>query len=128
MRGRVGEVGECVAELGEGGGDPGEGGGVGGGEIVGMLVIMIDGDTLLLDNFAVLPDWQNFGISKVLTTRANQEARRLGLGKLRLYTNARMTKNLELYRRRGWVEIERRTEHGFDRVYMERLLGHDEGW
>jgi len=57
-----------------------------------------------------------------------REARRHGPGKLRLYTHAKMTRNLALYRRRGWVEVERRTEHGFDRVYMERWLGADEGW
>ncbi|HEX3764285.1 MAG TPA: hypothetical protein VHW23_36575 [Kofleriaceae bacterium] len=37
-------------------------------------------------------------------------------------------KNLAMYRRRGWIEVERRTEHGYDRVYMERWLGADEGW
>lgn len=98
------------------------------GEVVGMMVILVDGDHLLLDNYAVRPEWQNHGVSKLLTTRAKQEARRLGLGKLRLYTNAKMTKNLALYRRRGWIEVERRTEHGFDRVYMERSLSADEGW
>jgi len=98
------------------------------GEVVGMMVIFFERDHLLLDNYAVLPDWQNRGVGKLLESRARQEARRFGLGKLRLYTNVKMTKNLALYRRRGWVEIERRTEHGFDRVYLERLLGADEGW
>jgi len=91
-------------------------------------VIVLERDHLLIDNYAVHPGWQNRGISKLLTAIAMQQARRQGLGTLRLYTHARMTKNLALYRRRGWVEVERRTEHGFDRVYLERALGADEGW
>ncbi|HEX8112668.1 MAG TPA: GNAT family N-acetyltransferase [Kofleriaceae bacterium] len=97
-------------------------------EVAGLMVILIEDEHLLIDNYAVRPEWQNRGISKLLTTIAEQAARRHGLGKLRLYTNAKMTKNLALYRRRGWVEVERRTEHGFDRVYMERSLPPDEGW
>jgi ribosomal protein S18 acetylase RimI-like enzyme len=92
------------------------------------MVILIDRDHLLIDNYAVYPEWQNCGISKRLTAVAMQQARRHGLDKLRLYTHAKMTKNLALYRRRGWIEVGRRTEHGFDRVYMERALGPEEGW
>jgi GNAT superfamily N-acetyltransferase len=98
------------------------------GEVAGVMVILIERDHLLIDNYAVYPEWQNRGISKRLTAVAMQQARRRGLGKLRLYTHAKMTKNLALYRRRGWIEVERRTEHGFDRVYMERALGAEEGW
>jgi GNAT superfamily N-acetyltransferase len=96
-------------------------------EVAGVMVIWVERDHLLIDNYAVRPEWQNRGISKTLTAVAMQQARQHGLGKLRLYTHARMTRNLALYRRRGWVEVERRTEHGFDRVYMERALGTDEG-
>jgi ribosomal protein S18 acetylase RimI-like enzyme len=96
--------------------------------IAGVMVIWVEGEHLLIDNYAVRPEWQNRGISKRLTTLAMQAARRHGLAKLRLYTHAKMTRNLALYRRRGWVEVERRTEHGFDRVYLERALAADEGW
>ena len=36
-----------------------------------------------------------------------------------------MTENIELYTRLGWHETERRTEHGFQRVFFAKpaLLG-----
>ena len=42
---------------------------------------------------------------------------------MRLYTNARMTENLSLYPHLGYVEVERREEDGFDRVFFEKGLG-----
>jgi ribosomal protein S18 acetylase RimI-like enzyme len=98
------------------------------GDVAGVLVIWIDGDRLLIDNYAVRPEWQNRGISKILTKIAMHEARRAGVATLRLYTHAKMTRNLALYHRRGWIEVERRTEHGRDRVYLERPLRPHEGW
>jgi GNAT superfamily N-acetyltransferase len=98
------------------------------GETVGVLVLLGDADHLLIDNYAVVPAWQNRGISRQLDRVAHREARRRGLTKLRLYTHVKMTRNLAIYRNRGWIEVERRSEHGFDRVYMERALRADEGW
>jgi ribosomal protein S18 acetylase RimI-like enzyme len=98
------------------------------GEVVGLMVMFIASDHVLVDNFAVLPAWQNRGISKDLTALAMREARRSGIRTLRLYTNAKMNRNLAIYRKQGWVEVERRVEAGYDRVYMERQLGDEEGW
>jgi hypothetical protein len=39
-----------------------------------------------------------------------------------LYTNAHMTENLSLYLALGYVEVGRRREHGFDRVYYEKRV------
>jgi GNAT superfamily N-acetyltransferase len=96
-------------------------------EVVGVMVMFVASDHILLDNYAVLPAWQDRGISKEFTALAKREARQRGIRTLRLYTNAKMSKNLEIYRRRGWVEVERRVEAGYDRVYMERQLGEEEG-
>jgi hypothetical protein len=41
---------------------------------------------------------------------------------LRLYTNAAMTENLELYPRLGYQETARRTENGFERVFFTKQL------
>jgi GNAT superfamily N-acetyltransferase len=57
------------------------------GAVAGAMVILIDRDHLLIDNYAVYPEWQNCGISKRLTAVAMQQARRHGLDKLRLYTH-----------------------------------------
>ena len=39
-----------------------------------------------------------------------------------LYTHQSMTENRALYERIGYVEVARRTEHGFPRVYMRKRL------
>jgi hypothetical protein len=52
----------------------------------------------------------------------DEVAVRLGLRRVHLYTNAKMTANLSIYPRLGYVEIDRRSEDGFDRVYFEKRL------
>jgi GNAT superfamily N-acetyltransferase len=92
------------------------------GEISGVLVLE-DGPTcFLLDNIAVRPDRQGRGFGRLLLDFAEQEAARCGHNSITLYTNALMTENLAIYAARGYVERERRTEKGFDRVYMEKRL------
>ena len=54
---------------------------------------------------------------------AEAESRRLGYTCLDLYTHECMTENIEMYSALGYVETERRTEHGYKRVYMRKLLG-----
>jgi len=93
-----------------------------GGEVVGAVVLMEKGDTLLLDNVAVMPSRQGEGLGRRLIRRAEAEARRLGYDSLDLYTHERMTENLAMYARNGYVEIERRVERGFPRVYMRKRL------
>jgi len=39
-----------------------------------------------------------------------------------LYTNEKMTDNLSIYPRLGYVEVARRHEDGFDRVFFEKRL------
>ena len=51
---------------------------------------------------------------------AEEEAQRLGLTTITLYTNERMTENIELYKRLGYTETERKTEQGYQRVYMRK--------
>ena len=52
----------------------------------------------------------------------NPKRRRLGYGHLDLYTHERMTENIAMYERIGYVEVDRRTERGFPRVYMRKRL------
>ena len=53
---------------------------------------------------------------------AESLARRLDLPAIRLYTNVKMTENLPFYESLGFLEVERRREDGFDRVYFSRSL------
>jgi ribosomal protein S18 acetylase RimI-like enzyme len=93
------------------------------GAIVGVLVLRPQPGSLLLENVAVAPAEQRRGIGRALIAFAEERARELNLGKVTLYTNARMAENLSLYRRLGYVEIERRREDGFERVFFEKTVG-----
>jgi GNAT superfamily N-acetyltransferase len=90
--------------------------------IVGVLVLVPEPDTMLLDNVAIVPSAQGRGYGRLLLDFAEQEARRQGFGAIRLYTNSLMTENLRLYPRLGYVETHRGREKGFSRVYMTKQL------
>lgn len=93
------------------------------GGIAGLVVLERHADHLLLDNVAVEPARAGMGDGRRLLDFAEAEARRLCLPEVRLYTHARMARNIALYERRGYVMTGRRAEKGFDRVYMARRLG-----
>jgi len=54
---------------------------------------------------------------------AESEARRQGFDSIYLYTHEGMTENRAMYGRLGYVEYDRRTEMGLDRIYMRKRLG-----
>ncbi len=91
-------------------------------EILGLIVTEQQPDHLLIENIAVSPAAQGLGIGCMLLEHAYAEARALGLAEVKLYTNAKMTENLSYYPRRGFVEVDRRRESGFDRVYFTRSV------
>jgi N-acetylglutamate synthase-like GNAT family acetyltransferase len=95
---------------------------VDGGVIVGVLVLRPQPTSLLLENVAVAPAAQGRGIGRSLIAFAEQRSRELGLATVSLYTNARMTENLSFYPGLGYVEVDRRREHGFDRVFFEKRM------
>ena len=86
----------------------------------GVLVLVETEQGLLVDNVAVDPSAQGKGIGRALLAFAEAEARRRGVARLLLYTHARMTANIALYRRLGWRETHRGLQDGFDRVFMEK--------
>jgi ribosomal protein S18 acetylase RimI-like enzyme len=92
------------------------------GSIVGVLVLRPVRDSLLLENVAVAPREQRRGIGRALIGFAEERARELGFTKISLYTNARMTENVALYRKLGYVEVGRRRERGFERVFFEKAV------
>jgi GNAT superfamily N-acetyltransferase len=91
---------------------------------IGGVLVLEDGpDCFLLDNIAVRPDRQGLGIGRTLMDFAEAEAVRCGWEAITLYTHVLMVENIAIYAARGYVERERRSEKGFDRVYMEKRLG-----
>ena len=73
-----------------------------GGEIVGLIVLETKADHLLIFSVAVSPARQGQGHGLVLLRFADARALALGLNEVRLYTNARMMRNIALYERFGY--------------------------
>ncbi len=92
------------------------------GTIAAIIVLLVKIDYLLLDNIAVRPDRQGRGLGRTLIAFAEAEARHSGLAELRLYTHAKMTENIALYMRLGFVETSRSHEAGYDRVFMRKQV------
>jgi GNAT superfamily N-acetyltransferase len=92
------------------------------GEVIGLLVLVARPDHLMLENIAVLPAAQGRGIGARLLVLAEDRARQLQLGEIRLYTNEAMTENLSYYPRHGYVETHRAEQDGFRRVFFSRSL------
>jgi N-acetylglutamate synthase-like GNAT family acetyltransferase len=95
---------------------------VSGQPIAAVICLVVQDDGLLVENVAVHPEKQGTGRGRELMDFAEEHARRLGLDRLRLYTNELMTENIALYEHLGFHELERRTEEGYRRVLMEKLL------
>jgi len=91
--------------------------------VIGVLVLRPVSGSLFLENVAVLPEFQGHGIGRALIAFAEQHGRELRLPEVTLYTNERMTENLRLYPKLGYVETGRRVEEGFARVYFRKPLG-----
>lgn len=89
-------------------------------EILGYIVMRPGPDTLHIENVAVSPPRHGEGVGRALLEFAEAEAARVGIPRMDLYTNAAMRENLSLYPRLGWVEMDRRREDGFERVYYEK--------
>jgi ribosomal protein S18 acetylase RimI-like enzyme len=91
-------------------------------KVVGLIVLVEIEDRLLIENVAVDPARQSEGVGRRLLEFAEETARRSGIGTVVLYTHEKMTENLALYARLGYVEDERRPENGFARVFMSKRL------
>ena len=91
-------------------------------QLAGFVVFYPQRDHVHLENVAVSPEFQKRGIGSGLIEFVEQQARAAGYCRLELYTNAKMTENLELYPRLGYQQFDRRIENGFDRVYFCKTL------
>lgn len=95
---------------------------VAGDPVTGVISLVQEGDSLLVENVAVDPATQGTGLGRRLMDFAEQQAALRGLGRLTLYTNEAMTENQAIYTHLGYEERDRRTENGYQRVFMEKIL------
>ena len=91
-------------------------------QVIGVLVLLENRGTMILDNIAVHPGYQSKGYGRKLMSFAEETAKQLGYNEIILYTNMVMAENLEIYRHLGWTEYDRKTENGYNRVYMKKIL------
>jgi ribosomal protein S18 acetylase RimI-like enzyme len=94
------------------------------GAIVGVIVLSVEDEGgFLIDNVAVDPSMRGKGIGKSLLEFAEGEALREGFDCINLYTHEKMTENLALYSRIGYVEYDRCSQGDYSLVYMRKHLG-----
>ncbi len=93
-----------------------------GGRVLGFIIAGARPDCLFVDNMAVDPAAQGRGLGRRLMAWSETAARQAGLPEVRLYTNVKMTENINFYTRLGFSETHRVTENGFDRVYLKKEL------
>ncbi|MEV0735854.1 GNAT family N-acetyltransferase [Streptomyces sp. NPDC050549] len=93
-----------------------------GNPVIGLVVIEERADHLFLDSIAVHPDAHGTGVGRRLLEFVDARARALGLPEVRLYTNALMWENQEIYPRFGYEVVERRTDGPYDRIHYRKPL------
>lgn len=94
--------------------------------IAGLIVLEKHDNALMIYSVAVEPTYQRAGLGRQLLAFAEDIARQSRLPKVTLYTNAKMERNIGIYRRFGYIETRRRahpTRAGFVIVDMEKTLG-----
>jgi ribosomal protein S18 acetylase RimI-like enzyme len=96
------------------GGDPGP--------VLGLIVLEPQDGYLQLETIAVRPATQGRGIGGCLLAFTEVRAGELGLPEIRLCTNVAMTENLAYYPRRGYTEINRARQDGYNRVFFRKRL------
>jgi ribosomal protein S18 acetylase RimI-like enzyme len=91
-------------------------------EVAGIIVYLQKDNSLLIENVAVHPDFQGRGFGRKLIEFAFDFAQKAGLQEVNLYTNELMTENIRYYHGLGFVEVGRRLEDGYRRVYFVKPL------
>ncbi|MFC9931015.1 GNAT family N-acetyltransferase [Streptomyces sp. NPDC127190] len=89
----------------------------------GLVVIDAFPGHLFLDSIAVRPQAHGTGVGRRLLHFVDARARELGLGEIRLYTNAMMWENQKIYPKYGYEVVERRVDGPYDRIHYRKLLG-----
>ncbi len=90
--------------------------------VAGFVVAYPRDDHWHLENVAVDPAAQGAGLGGALIAHVEAMARAARARAVELYTNAKMSENLSLYPRLGYVETGRAMEDGFDRVFYRKEL------
>ncbi|MEM7209966.1 MAG: GNAT family N-acetyltransferase [Pseudomonadota bacterium] len=91
-------------------------------DLAAVLVLIENDGGILLDNVAVDPAYQGQRVGSCLLSLAESAAKKRGYSAIDLYTHEKMTENIPLYEKRGYVETERKNVNGYERIYMRKSL------
>lgn len=92
-------------------------------KLIGLIEMVPATDHLLVLNVAVAPDLHGQGHGRALMAHADDVARSLGLGEIRLYTNGLMSANVRLYRGLGYCTDREELHSQFGKVvYMSKTV------
>ena len=75
-----------------------------------------------LKNIAVFAQYQGMGKGKKRIAFCENSARQSGYSAVELYTNEKMSENLDVYPHLGYREFDRRSEDGFNRVFFKKEI------
>jgi ribosomal protein S18 acetylase RimI-like enzyme len=89
---------------------------------VGLIEMIDEGSYLMIENLAVLPAHQGYGLGKLLLQHAEQVAKAMAIPEIRLLTNAAFTSNIELYQQHHYVIDREEPFKGGTTVYMSKAL------
>lgn len=92
------------------------------GTMIGAIVLATTDEGFVIDNVAVQPSYRGKGLGRALLEFAESAARRAGFDSICLYTHEKMTENIALYSRIGYVEYDRRSRGDFSFVFMRKRL------
>jgi GNAT superfamily N-acetyltransferase len=73
----------------------------------------LDADTAEIKRMWVSPGWRGRGLGQGLLTFLEREARQAGCGRVVLDTNGALSEAINMYRSRGYVEIERYNDNPY---------------
>jgi ribosomal protein S18 acetylase RimI-like enzyme len=93
-----------------------------GGELAGLIEMILYPDHLFIENVAVSPGHQGIGLGRYLMGHSERRARALGLGSLRLLTAHVMEPNIRLYSSIGYQVDRTEPFMGGFTVYMSKGL------
>lgn len=93
------------------------------GNLCGLIEMVREPESLLIENLAVAPEQQGRGLGTILLRRADKCAAQLGLPMLRLYTNQAFQSNISFYERFGFAVERTEAFMGGRTVYMRKSVG-----
>lgn len=91
-------------------------------ELLGYVVFYPIDNAVHLENLALFPEHQAKGLGKQLIQHVEHYAHTHQMREVNLYTNVAMHENIGMYKHLGYIELERKTVNGFDRIYFRKPI------